>query len=72
MEPNIYLIEPQTILKADQTALVIGEDGNLRLVVPVQDPEQHAELMTALLAAVYVRARDPAWVEEMFVWFTTT
>ena len=66
------LIEPKTVVKADQTALVVGEDGNIRLVVPSQPPEQQAESMTALLAAVYGRARDPAWVKEMFVWFTTT
>ena len=69
MEKEIVIADPDTIIKPDETALVVEGNGNLRLVVPKSEMDTHPP-MAALLAAICVRARDPVWVEEMFEWYT--
>ena len=65
--------EVDRIIKPLEMGLVADEEGNLRLVIPNRetDDSSYPPIMQ-LLSAAYVRARDPVWVEEMLLWFTTT
>ena len=69
MEKEVVIADENTIIKPEETALVVEGNGNLRLVVPRSDMDTHPQ-MAGLLAAIYVRSRDPVWIEEVFEWFT--
>ena len=58
-----------TVLKPTEAALVVDEDGEMRMLMPDYAEDQHVPLMVLLLSAVLVRSCDPEWIEEMLVMF---
>jgi hypothetical protein len=57
------------VLKPTEAALVVDEDGELRMLMPGYAEDQDVPLMVLLLSAVLVRSRDPEWIEEMLAMF---
>lgn len=51
-----------TVVQPNESALVVDEDGGLRLLLA--DYEDVPE-MVLLLGAVLVKSRDPEWVADM-------
>jgi hypothetical protein len=56
-----------TVLKPSEAALVVSEDGALRLLMPRYSDDQDVPEMVLLLGAVLVRSQDREWVEDMLV-----
>lgn len=51
-----------TVIGPDHAALVVGPDGELRLLLPDQDDNASLPIMMMLLAAVAIRSGDRGWV----------
>lgn len=54
-----------TVLKATDAALVVSENGDLRLLMPDYGKDQDVPEMVLVLGAVLVRSHDPDWIEDM-------
>ena len=57
--------EDGTLVDADEAALIVGEDGELRLILPDYEDDNDIPPGALLLAAVLVRSDDDDWVNEM-------
>ena len=57
--------EDGTLIEANEAALIVGEDGELRLVLPDYEDDNDIPPGALLLAAVLVRSEDDDWVNEM-------
>lgn len=57
--------EDGTLIEANEAALIVGEDGELRLVLPDYEDDNDIPPGALLLAAVLVRSEDEDWVNEM-------
>ena len=57
--------EDGTLVEADEAALIVGEDGELRLILPDYEDDNDIPPGALLLAAVLVRSDDEDWVYEM-------
>jgi hypothetical protein len=57
--------EGGTLIEANEAALIVGEDGELRLVLPDYEDDNDIPPGALLLAAVLVRSEDDDWVNEM-------
>lgn len=58
-----------TVIRPTEAALVVDEDGEMRMLMPGYADDQEVPLMVLLLGAVLVRSRDPDWIEEMLAMF---
>ena len=54
-----------TLVDANEAALVFGEDGELRLILPDYEDDNDIPPGALLLAAVLVRAEDENWTNQM-------
>ena len=54
-----------TVLRKDQAALIVGEDGSFGLILPSAADDAPVTLGQKLLVAIAVCINDPEWVEEM-------
>tara|TARA_Y100001934_G_C11795799_1_gene514794 strand:+ start:321 stop:575 length:255 start_codon:yes stop_codon:yes gene_type:complete len=54
-----------TLVKKEESALIVSEDGSLRMVMADYDEEVGVPQAALLLASVLVRADDETWVDEM-------
>lgn len=54
-----------TLVTSNEPALILGEDGELRLVLPDYQDDNDIPSGALLLAAVLVRAEDEEWTNEM-------
>ena len=57
--------EDGTLVEAEEAALIVGEDGELRLILPDYEDDNDIPPSALLLAAVLVRSDDEDWVNEM-------
>ena len=57
--------EDGTLVDANETVLIVGEDGELRLILPDYEDDNDIPPAALLLAAVLVRSDDEGWVNEM-------
>ena len=57
--------EEGTLVRANEAALVVDEDGELRLILPDYEDDNDIPQGALLLAAVLVRAEDEEWINEM-------
>ena len=57
--------EDGTIVVANEAALIVGEDGELRLILPDYEDDNDIPQGALLLAAVLVRSDDENWINEM-------
>jgi len=57
--------EDGTLVEAEEAALIVGEDGELRLILPDYEDDNDIPPGALLLAAVLVRSDDEDWVNEM-------
>jgi hypothetical protein len=54
-----------TVLRKDQAALIVNEDGSFGLLLPTAADDAPVSLGQKLLVAIAVRLDDPEWVEDM-------
>lgn len=54
-----------TLIQSNEAALVVGEDGELRLILPDYEDDNDIPPGALLLAAVLVRSEDEDWANEM-------
>ena len=57
--------EDGTLVDATEAVLIVGEDGELRLILPDYEDDNDIPPAALLLAAVLVRSDDEGWVNEM-------
>ena len=57
--------EDGTLVDANEAVLIVGEDGELRLILPDYEDDNDIPPAALLLAAVLVRSDDEGWVNEM-------
>lgn len=57
------------VIKPTEAALVVDENGEMRMLLPGYADDQDVPLMVLLLSAVLVRSSDPEWIEEMLAMF---
>jgi hypothetical protein len=54
-----------TVVRADQAALIFGEDGSMSMVVPNFPADKPVPPLFRLMFAICMKCDDPEWVEEM-------
>jgi hypothetical protein len=54
-----------TVVRADQAALIFGEDGSMSMVVPNVPADTPVPPLFRLMFAICMKCDDPVWVEEM-------
>jgi hypothetical protein len=54
-----------TVVRADQAALIFGEDGSMSMVVPNVLADAPVPALFRLMFAICMKCNDPEWIEEM-------
>jgi hypothetical protein len=54
-----------TVVRADQAALIFGEDGSMSMVVPDVPADTPVPPLFRLMFAICRKCDDPDWIEEM-------
>jgi hypothetical protein len=54
-----------TVVRADQAALIFGEDGSMSMVVPNFPDDKPVPPLFRLMFAICRKCDDPEWIVEM-------
>lgn len=64
MSSEIYT-DAGTVVRADQAALIFGEDGSMSMVLPDVADDKPVPPLLRLMFAICRKCDDPEWIKEM-------